>query len=63
MGVIVKARMILGGEVRLPGFEVPPELEAECRMYPTESWEDTAAKEAKPTNDKRARGGRTKRAK
>lgn len=57
MGLVVKARMILGGEVREPGFEVPPELEAECRAYPEETW---GAKEAKAEHDKRARGGRTK---
>jgi hypothetical protein len=47
--LIVKQRMILGGQVRLEGFEVPADLADECRHYPAECWADTEPEcDAKP---------------
>jgi len=61
----VTQRTVLGGKVRTPGYRVPYDLEAECRQYPPEVWQEQAEggeKEAKGAGDKLMRGTRTKAA-
>jgi hypothetical protein len=48
MGLKLRQRAFLGGELRLPGHEVEAADERECRAYPAEVWEECGEELATP---------------